>query len=135
MGAYNTITHNKVIGGFRGISTQDYENNYIAYNEVHAINEGIYACENATVINNIVEVNESATGIKIGSDNVLVVNNSITAVFPFIAPAIETTNTNIKPNAVLNIYTVDEKYLFNSLIINDINGFLTIILTLLFLLL
>ena len=79
MGAYNTVTYNTVTGGFRGISTQDYVSNYIAYNEVHAINEGIYACENATVIYNNVEVNESATGITIGSDNVFVTNNTIVA--------------------------------------------------------
>ncbi|MEE3324460.1 MAG: right-handed parallel beta-helix repeat-containing protein [Methanosphaera sp.] len=120
MGAYNTITHNKVIGGFRGISTQDYENNYIAYNEVHAINEGIYACENATVINNIVEVNESATGIKIGSDNVLVVNNSITAENGY-GIDIQGNNARITNNNITSVGSngIYLKGQYNGIIIDD----------------
>ncbi|RAP49166.1 MAG: hypothetical protein BZ138_08230 [Methanosphaera sp. rholeuAM270] len=79
MGANNRVSYNTVKGGFRGISTQDYENNVITYNDVHAINEGIFACEKATVAYNNIHVNESAYGITIGSDNVIVKHNNITS--------------------------------------------------------
>ena len=78
MGAYNLVANNTVNGGFRGISTQDYENNIIIDNDVHAINEGIYACEGATVYNNNVHVTGSSRGITIGSANVKIYNNTIT---------------------------------------------------------
>ncbi len=80
MGGNNRISYNTVNGGFRGISTQDYENNIITYNDVHAINEGIYACEGAVVSNNNVHVTDTSYGITIGSDNVRVKDNTIKSV-------------------------------------------------------
>ena len=98
------------------------QNNNIekGYAIVTGINEGIYACENATVINNIVEVNESATGIKIGSDNVLVVNNSITAEngygIDIQGNNARITNNNITSSGSNGIYLKGQ---YNGIIIDD----------------
>ncbi|RAP48293.1 MAG: hypothetical protein BZ135_00805 [Methanosphaera sp. rholeuAM6] len=77
MGANNIVSYNKVTGGFRGISTQDYENNIITHNDVHAINEGIYACEKAVVSNNNIHVENTSYAVTIGGDNVIVRDNII----------------------------------------------------------
>ena len=79
MGTENTIRNNYVKEGYRGISTQDFTNNYIIGNEVNATAEGIYACEGAIVSNNIVHVNTTTVGITIGGEGVLLNNNTVTS--------------------------------------------------------
>jgi len=80
MGAHNIVSYNNVTGGFRGISTEGYESNIVTNNEVHAIAEGIFACENAIVSNNLVDVSGTSRGIKIGGNGVRVVNNTISSI-------------------------------------------------------
>ncbi len=80
MGAHNIVSYNNVSGGYRGISSQDFVNNTIINNEVDALFEGIYACENAIVSNNTVHVSESSRGITVGGEGVTVSNNTITSI-------------------------------------------------------
>lgn len=79
MGTRNIIDNNRVRGGYRGISTQDFTNNTIINNDVNGTNEGIYACEGAIVLNNSVRVNGSTTGITVGGDGVLLEGNYISS--------------------------------------------------------
>jgi len=101
MGANNNIINNTVDGGFRGISTQDYENNIISGNDVHAISTGIYACEKANVSNNNIHVNGSAFGITVGGDNVCITNNTINSVDGQ-AIEIRANNVNITNNTLIS---------------------------------
>jgi len=79
MGKNNTITYNKVTGGYRGISTQSFTDNIIMYNKVNATAQGIYACEGAIVANNTVLVNDSTVAIEVGGPGAIIENNTIHA--------------------------------------------------------
>ena len=120
MGAYNNIINNTVDGGFRGISTQDYENNVIRGNDVNAISEGIYACESALVSDNYIHVTGSASGITVGGDNVRIVNNTINSVDGQ-AIEIRANNVYIANNTILSTgsYAIHSKGKYSGIVIDN----------------